>query len=163
MIFFIIIMILVIILIFYSLIYKIFSIKNVLNQVQKHLETKYQKVLTKKINKNIYYIEADNKKYLFFIETIPLNTTIQINNSTTWELKIAKSSSAGANHKSSKHLDTIIKFMNMESTSQKIIIFIPNPKKIVMYINECEIVIVNPKTNVYGTNIISVDDINKLK
>lgn len=147
----------------FNIIYKNISIKKVLNKINSRLSKKYNNIVISKINKNIYEFSNNEQKYLFFIENIPSNTTIQINNSTTWELKLSNSSSTGAKHSDSKILGSIIKFMNIKAEAKKIIIFTPDPKKIVMYINECEIIIVSSKTNVYGANIISINDIEKLK
>ena len=151
------------ILVLYSIFYKDHSIKKVVNLIKASLEKKYKTIAINKISKNTYEINAENNKYLFFIYFIPLNTTVQINSSTTWELKIANSSSAGASHTKTRYLNNISNFMNIKTEAKKIIIFTPSPKKVVMYINECEIINVDAKTNVYGTNIIRIDDISKLK
>lgn len=151
------------ILVLYSIFYKAHSINKVVNLIKTSLEKKYKTIAINKISKNTYEINAENNKYLFFIYFIPLNTTIQINSSTTWELKIANSSSAGASHTKTRYFNNISNFMNIKTDAKKIIIFTPSPKKVVMYINECEIINVDTKTNVYGTNIIRIDDISKLK
>lgn len=163
MVFFFILLFILIILILYSILYKTYSIKKIVNLIKISLEKKHQTIVIKNVTRNIYEVDADSEKYLFFICLIPLNTTVQINNSTTWELKIANSSSAGASHNKTRYLNKISNFMNIETERKKIIIFTPNPKKVVMYINECEIINVDVKTNVYGTNIIRIDDISKLK
>ena len=41
---------------------------------------------------------------------------------------------------------------------KKIVVFLPNVKKIVKYINECEIVFVNSSTDVYGSKVITEDN-----
>lgn len=146
-----------------NIFYKKLAIKNIINKINLRLNQKYQNLNIEKITKNIYEFKNENIKYLFFIETIPNNTTIQINNKITWEMKLSNNSSSGASHQNSKLLTSIINYMNIDTDAKKIIIFTPNPKKIVMYINECEIVIVSSKTNVYGTNIITTEEIAKLK
>lgn len=158
-----IILILIALLILLNIIYKIQSIKNIVKKITIKLTKKDHNLQINKLNKNTYEFITSTDKYVFFIENIPTNTTIQINNKTTWEMKISNNSSTGASHQNSKILASIIKFMNFETDDKKIIIFTPDPKKIVMYINECEIIIVNSKTNVYGTNIILVNEIDKLK
>ncbi len=152
-----------ILLIGFHFFYKNFLIKKVLNRINNRLKTNYQTTEVTKMNKNIYEIKTPKKNYLFFIENIPTNTTIQINNAVTWELKMSNSAHDGAMNNNSKYLSSVIKFMNIETDSQKIIVFSPDPKKIVMYINECEIILVSSKTNVYGTNIIKQDEIDRLK
>ena len=42
---------------------------------------------------------------------------------------------------------------------KKIVVFLPNVKKIVKYINECEIVLVNELTDVYGAKVVSADNL----
>lgn len=146
-----------------NILYKKHLIKKIINQICSHLNSKHQNVRIEKYNNNIYKLETDLKKYCFFIETIPTNSTIQINNIKTWEIRKSKNSDIGTQNYSTRQLESINRYMDLNVVGQKIIIFIPTPKKIVMYINECEMIIVNSKTNVYGTNIIKVEEINKLK
>lgn len=52
--------------------------------------------------------------------------------------------------------------MNEDYVGKKIVAFTNNPKEIVKYINESEIIIVNPFTDVYGANLISVHKLDKI-
>ena len=55
-------------------------------------------------------------------------------------------------------LKDISEFMNLkvQENEIKLVIATPHPKKIVKYINECEIVFVTPYTDVYGTRLIGL-------
>ena len=50
--------------------------------------------------------------------------------------------------------------MNLKTQENEIrvVILSPDAKKITKYINECEIVFVNHKTNVYGVRVINESD-----
>ena len=57
-------------------------------------------------------------------------------------------------------LKDISDFMNLETKENeiKVVIATPSPKKIVKYINECEIVFVKNDTDVYGSKVINEYD-----
>ena len=68
---------------------------------------------------------------------------IKINNKTTWEIKYGGGNNPGKSDPYSKYLNQNIDcFMKLETKEdeQKVVVLIPKSKKIVMYINECEIV-----------------------
>ncbi len=108
-----------------------------------------------------YDLNISNKRYLIKLISIPYDADVQINNKTTWEIKFGGGKSLGKAHPNSTYLgENIDVFMNLQTdaSTQKIIVVIPKPRKVIMYINECEIIFVNSTTNVYGTKVISCDD-----
>lgn len=117
--------------------------------------------------KECYYLEVKNKNITFIIKliTIPEFAEIQINNQTTWEIKYGAGSKIGKSQPYSKYLKNINDFMNFPVNNQqiKVVIVSPAPKKIVKYINECEIEFVTPYTNVYGTRLISYKNLDLFK
>lgn len=104
----------------------------------------------------------ENRAFHLKIVFVPSNSEIQINNKTTWEVKYGAGSTIGRSQPNRKLLTDVIEFMNYE-TENKVIVVYPKPKKIVKYINECEIVFVKPNTDVYGTNVISFGDYTLFK
>lgn len=99
-----------------------------------------------------------NDKITFIVKNIkiPEYAEIQINNKVTWEIKYGAGNTPGKAQPYKKMLKDISEFMNLETNTNeiKLVIASPNPKKIVKYINECEIVFVTPYTDVYGTRLI---------
>lgn len=109
-------------------------------------------------NNDIFDIDLiiNEKHYLIKIVIIPAYSEIQINNKSTWEVKYGAGNTPGKVQPHKRYLNEIVNFQNNDfNGAKKVVIFSPKPKKIVKYINECEIVFVNSKTDVYGTNIIS--------
>ena len=107
-----------------------------------------------------YTLEIHDKKYLLKTVSIPEHALLQINNKNTWEVKYGAGEQIGKAQPYSKYLSTIQDFMKIKPNDNeiKVAIIIPKAKEIVMYINECEIEFVTPKTNVYGTRIINCND-----
>lgn len=101
-----------------------------------------------------------NSEITFIVKTIkiPEHAEIQINNKVTWEIKYGAGNTPGKAQPYKKYLKDIAEFMNLEIKENeiKLVIATPNPKKIVKYINECEIVFVTPYTDVYGTRLIGL-------
>lgn len=118
--------------------------------------------------KECYDLEIKNKNITFIVKliTIPEFAEIQINNQTTWEIKYGAGNKIGKSQPYSKYLKNINDFMNFPVNNNqqiKVVIVSPTPKKIVKYINECEIEFVTPYTNVYGTRIISYKNLELFK
>lgn len=107
-----------------------------------------------------YELVIENKKFLIKMLGIPPYSEVQINNFVTWEVKFGAGKNPGKVQPFKKYAQGIEGFMNLKSNDneQKVVIFTPDAKKITKYINECEIVFVNSKTNVYGTKVINETD-----
>ena len=101
-----------------------------------------------------------NEQVTFIVKTIkiPEYAEIQINNKVTWEIKYGAGNTPGKAQPYKKMLKDISEFMNLkvQENEIKLVIATPHPKKIVKYINECEIVFVTPYTDVYGTRLIGL-------
>lgn len=101
-------------------------------------------------------LKINNRRFIIKVVIIPAYSEVQINNKATWEIKYGAGNTPGKVQPHKRYLTEIIQFQNNEFIdATKVIIFSPKPKKIVKYINECEIVFVNSKTDVYGSRIIS--------
>ena len=108
--------------------------------------------------KKVYEVKTDNKNYYIQLVIVPLNSRIQINNNITWELKTGGKDGIGDAPSKVTRLTEIEKFMLTSFDGKKVVVFLPNVKKIVKYINECEIVLVNELTDVYGAKVVSADN-----
>lgn len=128
------------------------------NQISYNLEPSKNRLfnLELTINETIYLLKIIN---------IPNNAEVQVNNMTTWEVKYGAGNHPGKAQPNHKYLSGIAGFMNYkpQTNEKRIVVMTPKSKKIVMYINECEIVFVTPTTNVYGVNIINMDDFQIFK
>lgn len=103
-----------------------------------------------------YKLICNGNVYLIKVVSIPNFSEIQINNITTWEIKYGAGNAIGKAQPYKKYATNIGNFMKYlpKEKEIKIVLFMPKPKKIVMYINESEIIFVTPQTNVYGTYMI---------
>lgn len=116
----------------------------------------------KVLNHDIYDIDLsiNNKKYVIKIVIVPEYSEIQINSKETWEVKYGAGNTPGKIQPHKRYLNEISTFQktNFPNGEIKLILFSPKPKKIVKYINECEIVFVNSSTDVYGSKVITEDN-----
>ena len=112
-----------------------------------------------------YIIKNESTTFIAKLIKIPEYSEIQINNKTTWEIKYGAGNTVGKAQPYKKYLKEIVPFMNLdvENSITKVVIATPKPKKMVKYINECEIVFVNPHTDVYGVKLISLNDLTLFK
>lgn len=113
------------------------------------------------------YIITNNEKrvYLSFI-SIPNYAEVQINNPITYQIKYGAGNTVGKAQPYSKYLKGMEKLVKKEidpESELKVICFLPNPKKITMWINECEIVFVKPETNVYSVHLLSSKELSFIK
>ncbi len=165
---------LIVILIIITLVIAIITITNIKKEKNKlsELNNFYNKLrelnyeITNK-NETCYDLEAKNKNITFLIKliTIPEYAEIQINNKTTWEIKYGAGNTHGKTQPYSKYLKNISSFMNLEPAENqiKVVVVSPTPKKMVKYVNECEIEFVTYTTDVYGVRLISYKNIELFK
>ena len=131
-------------------------------EIQKKLNEKnipYQLLNSKKAEYD-YELLIEDKKYLIKMLGIPAYSEVQINNIVTWEIKFGAGKNPGKVQPFKKQAQGIEGFMNLKTNNNEIrvVILSPDAKKITKYINECEIVFVNSKTNVYGVRVINESD-----
>lgn len=112
-----------------------------------------------KSNSDLFDIQVTKDMLTIYIKLIivPNYSEIQINNKATWEVKYGAGDAVGKVQPHKRYLTEIVSFMNKEfgENTKKLVIFSPNPKKIVKYLNENEIDFVKSTTNVYGANVTS--------
>ena len=149
--------ILIILYIIIQILYKKGLVKKYLNQVINYFTNLNIKATITQVKnlKKVYEIKTNEKTYYIQLVIVPLNSRIQINNNITWELRTGGKDGIGDAPNKISRLTEIEKFMLTSFEGKKIVVFLPNVKKIVKYINECEIVLVNETTNVYGAKVVS--------
>ena len=145
------------------------------------LDILYISILKPSINKNrvknklLYYISKSNlsydlsktnidgsdfkllingKKYLIKVVIVPKNCDLQINNIDTWVCYIKSSGDC----MKTKLINNLTKFMNSKQDN-RIVILSNSAKTIKKVINECEMIMVKPNTDIYKINIINFNQI----
>lgn len=106
-------------------------------------------------------LDFNDLHFLIKLVFIPSCADVQVNSKSTWEIKYGAGDNPGKAQPFKKYLGSHIdEFMALKTpdNSIKVVVLIPKSRKIVMYINECEIIFVTPFTNVHGTRIINCDD-----
>ncbi|MCR5350306.1 MAG: hypothetical protein K6E20_04865 [Acholeplasmatales bacterium] len=112
------------------------------------------------IEKNAYEYEykLTTEKRIYFIKIIPnfANQEITINNSVKWQLRKT------INDTTLKFVENVEPLMRMDVQSKiddketvKLYIIYPNARTLLRYVNECEMEFVSPKTDVYGTRVVT--------
>jgi hypothetical protein len=104
-----------------------------------------------------FAFEKDGFVYFVKVIVIPKYAEIVINSKTTWELRYGAGNTPGKIQPIKKYLPGIAPFMNypVDEQTKKIAVLTPDAKKKVKYINENEIVFVEPHTNVYGIQLLN--------
>lgn len=128
------------------------------------LNTKYDLTILKK---DIYDIDLkiNDKHYVIKILIVPEYSEIQINSRVTWEVKYGAGNTPGKAQPYKRFLTEISEFQKKDFDENiiKLVLINPRPKKIVKYINECEIIFVKSSTDVYGSKIITKDNFDIFK
>lgn len=132
------------------------NIYNVLKEVQDNIDGD-SKIIRANARTHDYYFETLNKKYYIKIVYNPGNHEICVNNALKWQLR------KSFNDDRMYFVEGIEPLMRMEISAsnketKKLYIVYPNARSLLKYINECEMVFVNPNTDVYGTNIMTFND-----
>ncbi len=111
----------------------------------------FKKIGNIKKEKDYYIFKYNGQKYFIKFLFVKRNCEIQINNQTTWQCFYNKM-------KSSKYIKNLKSFLNLKK-DKKVIILLGKVKNIKLVINESEMIIVTPKTNVYNLNVIKKSEI----
>lgn len=134
--------------------------KNIIKKrlFQSALSFNKQVIVSKsKVDGATFKIKIDNKNYLAKVIYVPNNCDLQINNIDTFVV-YKKATQDTYKH---KILHGMTLFMNSKHPN-KIILLAKKAKTIKKVINECEMIMVNSKTDVYGTNIYNFNDYSTL-
>ncbi len=118
----------------------------------------------KKVQKPAYDFILVTKGYRYYIKVVDNRGGYEIcvNNSVKWQIR------KSFNDTSMNFVPNIEELMRMELPNQyderqpkKLYIVYPGARSLLRYINECEMEFVHPTTDVYGTNIITYNDLNE--
>lgn len=104
-----------------------------------------------KKEKDYYIFKYNGQKYFIKFLFVKRNCEIQINNKTTWQCFYNKM-------KSSKYIKNLKSFFNLKNDN-KVIVLLGKVKNIKLVINESEMIIVTPSTNVYNLRVIKNIDL----
>lgn len=136
--------------------------KGVISALKEYLTTNnIEFELTESNNKLYNYnLKVNNKTYLLKLVNLPSHSEVQINNFNTWEVKYGAGDTPGKPQPYKRYLNELRPFLSYQTkdNEQRLIILTPKAKKIVKYINECEIVFVKSETGVYGSKVINEYD-----
>lgn len=135
--------------------------QSALNEFKNNIKTNTSLRIESSIDKNYdFYIDKEDIKYYVLVVDIPSYADISVNNPVTYEAKYGGGSRPGAHQPNSKYLHYVKNFINAkyEGNIKKVICFYPKPKSITKWINENEMIEVNPKTDCYGINLMSFDE-----
>ncbi|MCI5744680.1 MAG: hypothetical protein MR270_00105 [Erysipelotrichaceae bacterium] len=132
-----------------------FAVKRVKRSLQKHNKD----FIFYKANKTIdcdFILKIYDKTYYVKVLDVPHNCELQINNIDAFYYYSNFNKAAKINP-----IANMSKFMKSKMEN-KIIILSFKAKAIKMYINECEMIKVNEKTNVYNVHILNYNEYNEL-
>ena len=137
------------------------NVYNVLKQAQTNIKGD-SKIIKCDERTHDYYFETPTKRYYIKIVYNPGNHEICVNNALKWQLRRTFVD------EKMYFVEGIEPLMRMEfpqsnKESKKIYVIYPNAKSLLKYINECEMVFIHPTTDVYGTNIITFNEFDKLE
>ena len=145
--------------IFYVAFFKpVININKVKNEITYHLvknKLPYTLEKTKEDGAN-FKLLISGKEYLIKVVIVPKNCDLQINNIDTW-LCYIKASSDSMKTKLVNNLTTFMK----SKKENRIIMLSNSAKTIKKVINECEMIMVKPETDVYKTHIINFNNISE--
>lgn len=106
----------------------------------------------------------DTKSYKYYVKVVPNfgGYEICVNNSVKWQIRKT------FNDESMNFVPEIEELMRLElpkddetREARKLYIIYPGARSLLRYINECEMEFVHPNTNVYGTNIMTYNDLDE--
>ena len=135
--------------------------KKLIQKVENYLKKIGKDYTLKILEKDIYDIDlvVENKHLVIKILIVPDYSEIQVNSKETWEVKYGAGDTPGKVQPHKRFLNEVSTFQktNFPIDITKIVLISPKPKKIVKYINECEIIFVKPSTDIYGSYIATED------
>lgn len=132
----------------------------------RHLKEEVEEVL-KEANIEYEISDASNKsytleltikeqKYTVLVLPIEKHAEVTINNYNTWEMHFGGGDQPGKAQPYKQMIAEIPSFMKIETENKKLVLLRPNAKKIVCWKNECEMIFIEPDTEIYGVNVLNL-------
>ncbi len=140
-------------------------------QIHKHLlefiDKKGYRVEQIKKDKDLDFVltKTDAAKYnriKIKVAFVPKISTITINNKFTWNLHYGGTEAPGRRYPHNRYLDELIGFLraDAEEGELKLVIVYESTSKVQKYVNESELVILEPGELVYDYKVINFHDLN---
>ena len=98
---------------------------------------------------------VNNTKYSILVLPIEKHAEITINNFNTWEMRFGGGDKPGKAQPYKQLIAEIPPFMKLETANKKLVLLRPNAKKIVCWKNECEMIFIEPTTEIYSVNVMN--------
>ncbi len=138
-------------------------LSDIVNLDKENSEYKKIEYDNKKAERLPYDYILKTKDFCYYIKVVDNNGghEICVNNSVKWQIR------KSFNDESMNFVPEIDELMRMElervddRIPKKLYIIYPNARSLLRYINECEMEFVHPTTDVYGTNIITYNDLKE--
>lgn len=139
-------------------------LKDVVNIDKENSELKKVEYDNKKAPKLPYDFILKTRDYFYYIKVVDNSGghEICVNNSVKWQIR------KSFNDETMHFVPEIEDLMRMELSKEdenripkKLYLIYPNARSLLRYINECEMEFVHPNTDVYGTNIITYNDLKE--
>lgn len=144
--------------VYISVIYPLIKKANIKKILSKYSIKNNKKVVVvnEKNNGATFKIKVDDTTYLAKMVIVKKGCDLQINNIDTWVMYIK----SGDTYKC-KSITNMTSFMTSKE-SNKIVILANTAKTIKKVINECEMIMVNPSTDVHGVKIYNLNQLEEL-
>ncbi len=143
------------------------NIETLLNKIvdldKENSELKKIEYDSKKSPRPAYDYILKTKSFAYYIKVVDNHSGYEIcvNNSVKWQIR------KSINDESMNFVPDIEELMRMElpkdddRIAKKLYLIYPGARSLLRYINECEMEFVHPNTDVYGTNLITYNDLNE--
>jgi len=154
--------IMVIILIYKIIIEPNIRYKNVYEMLEKFEEGEF---LLTPVKSRTFEFKLENAEIILLIKVLPIphNSAVTINSKYTWRLQWGGSSSkAGRPYPRSRYLNEMIPFLKDVVKSDKkvlkVTLLYPKTEKVLRYLNESDLDIIEPKDTPHGYKVVSFNE-----
>jgi hypothetical protein len=100
-----------------------------------------------------------NTTYVFKLVTIEENAEVTINSPVAWEMHFGGGEYFGKPYKNCRFLKNVVPFLNWDTESSKVVIFSPEAKRILKWVNESEMIFVTPSMKINGIYVLNLDQL----
>jgi len=157
------IVLLILVISFINILLKNRSVNNVIIALEKNLSNTPESFIIKRFKTKYSDIICESDNSLFYVKILfnPSNSEICVNNKTLWQVRKHKGDNKVA------FLKEVSPLMNINLTEKniqkkqvkKIFLIYRDTRSLLMYINESEMVFVEPRTDVYGATVITYNEL----
>ena len=106
-----------------------------------------------------YVITNKDNKYYVKLSVIPANSCVTINYKDTFVLRYGGTKDQiGRSYPKERYMNELVAFLNSSYNGQKIVLFYPSTERVLKYLNESDIGIVNYTDTPYDMKVMNTDD-----